>query len=130
MYFDKGLRCANHRDVNLMVAAIVDEFLLKNCVGKVCAIPRQKIVDLVDDCEGKMRGVCRCFVGKLEKLNDVVLQTLKSIWNIKRRNTFQRVEPLSGKCRIASTRFRQRENGCENAESAPLSVPPKACRRR
>lgn len=73
---------------------IVDEFLLTNCVSKVCAIPRQKIVDLMHDCEGKMRFVCCRLVGKLEKLSDIALQTLKPNWDIECRNTVQRIESL------------------------------------
>jgi hypothetical protein len=57
-----------------VVAAIIYQLFLKHSVGQMSAVPSEKIIHPMEDCESQMGCVYKCFLRKLKKLDYVSLK--------------------------------------------------------
>lgn len=58
--------------MQVMVLAILDEFLLKYWIGKMSAVPSQKIGDAVQNGECEMCGICLGLWRDLQELDEAL----------------------------------------------------------
>lgn len=82
--------------MQMMIAAKIEKFLLQNSIGEMGAIPCQKVIHLMNDCQTKMRSIGSSPCRKLEELNQLILQNSEISWNVECWDTLQCSKPLPG----------------------------------
>jgi len=77
MAWYQGFGCANNGDVEVVIVAILDQLLLEDGVGQMSAVPREKVVHPVNDCESQMGSVGERLLGELKEPDDVVFKQVQ-----------------------------------------------------
>lgn len=63
-----------------MIAAILNQLLLKHRVGEVCAVPSKQVVHLMQNADSQVCCIHDCFGWQSEESNQVLCQRL-NLWN-------------------------------------------------
>jgi hypothetical protein len=106
-----------------MILAIIKKLLLKNGVGKVSAVPCQKIVHPVQNGQPKMRCIRVGFWRQAEQTDDFLLKFCKPLRNVQNRDAGQVWHPPGGSTGIASTGLIRGEDRHVEAKTRPLVIP-------